>query len=133
MRNVLCVQGGNSGTAYWRMFNWWVAAQRTRKAGWHVLGWEKEQNNCHPWQFDIADPANHPFLFGRLFTAGLEADAIVFQRCETKHALSAFYAMKALPLATDPGASRSCPRSMMTSSMWHPTTPPPRALSREAT
>ncbi len=94
MRNVLCVQGGNSGTAYWRMFNWWVAAQRTRKAGWHVLGWEKEQNNCHPWQFDIADPANHPFLFGRLFTAGLEADAIVFQRCETKHALSAFYAMK---------------------------------------
>lgn len=48
----------------------------------------------HPWQIDIADTANQPFLFGKMFAAGRDADAIVFQRVETRHALAAFYAMK---------------------------------------
>lgn len=92
--NILFVMTGNSGTAYWRGYNWWVAAHRTRKAGFHVLGWQKEINNGHPWQWDIADTSNQPFLFGKMFAAGQEADAIVFQRVETRHALAAFYAMK---------------------------------------
>lgn len=93
-RNILFIMGGNSGTAYHRGFVWWVAAHRTRKCGFHVLGWEKEINGCSPWQYDIADAANHPFLFGRMFAAARDADAIVFQRVETRHALAAFYALK---------------------------------------
>lgn len=85
---------GNSGTSYWRFYNWWNAAYRTRKADFHVLGWEKECNEASPWQFDIADSAHQPFLFGKLFAAGTQADAIVFQRLESRHALAAFYAMR---------------------------------------
>ncbi len=48
----------------------------------------------HPWQMDIADTGNHPFLFGKMFAAAREADAVVFQRVETRHALAAFYALK---------------------------------------
>lgn len=86
--------GGNSGTAYWRGFNWWTAAHRTGKCGFHVLGWEKDCNTMAPWQIDIADASAQPFLFGKMFAAGQNADAIVFQRVETRHALAAFYAMK---------------------------------------
>lgn len=92
--NILWVMGGNSGTAYWRGFNFWQAAYRTKKCGFHVLGWEKEINGMSPWQMDIADTMNQPMLFGQLYAAGREADAIVFQRCETRHALAAFFAMK---------------------------------------
>jgi len=92
--NILWIVGSNSGTVYWRGFNFWVAAHRTRKVGFHCLGWEKDCNTMSPWQIDIADTANQPFLFGKLFAAGQQADAIVFQRIETRHALAAFYAMK---------------------------------------
>lgn len=86
--------GGNSGTAFWRGYNWWTAAYRTGKCGFHVLGWEKECNTMAPWQVDIADPKHQPMLFGRMFAAGQAADIIIFQRVETRHALAAFYAMK---------------------------------------
>lgn len=92
--NILFVMTLNSGTAYWRGYNFWVASHRTRKCGFHVLGWEKEIESMHPWQIDIADTANQPFLFGKMFAAAQNADAIVFQRVETRHALAAFYAMK---------------------------------------
>ncbi len=92
--NILMVMCGNSGTTYHRQFVWWVAGHRTRKANFHVLGWEKEINGGHPWQFDIADTNHQPFLFGKLFAAGRDADAIVFQRLESRPALAAFYAMR---------------------------------------
>ncbi len=93
-KNVLFIMCGNSGTCYWRGYNWWTAAHRTRKAGFHVLGWEKDLNSMHPWQIDIADTSNQPFLFGKMFAAAQQADVIVMQRVETRHALAAFYALK---------------------------------------
>lgn len=92
--NILFVVGSNSGTSFWRGYNFWEAAYRTRKCGFHCLGWEKEQNEMAPWQIDIADANHQPGLFGRMFAAGQQADVIVFQRIETRHALAAFYAMK---------------------------------------
>src|SRR5690349_19244068 len=92
--NILGIATTNSGTTWWRMTNFWVAASRTKKCGFHVLGWEKEINNCHPWQIDIAKPEFQAMMFAQLFAAGREADAIVMQRVETKYALSTFYALK---------------------------------------
>lgn len=88
---VMC---GNAGTAYWRMYNWWEAAHRTGKAAAHVLGWDKKEKGAAPWQYQIGDPQHQPRLFGMLYSAGQQADAIVFQRVETEQALTTFYAMR---------------------------------------
>jgi glycosyltransferase involved in cell wall biosynthesis len=88
---VMC---GNSGTAYWRFYNWWVAAHRTKKSWFHVLGWEKECNDISPWQLQIGDANHQAMLFGQLYAAAREADVIIFQRLETPAALTTFYAMR---------------------------------------
>jgi len=91
---ILAVMCSNSGTCYWRMMTWWEAAYRTRKAGWHVLGWEKDCNGHAVWQDDIVSEAHRYRLLGMLYTAAVQADAIVFQRTETEAALSAMHALK---------------------------------------
>lgn len=92
--NILLVQTSNAGTAYWRLYNYWVAAERTRKCGMHVLGWDKDEIGSAPWQYQISQTEHQPKLFGMLYQAGVQADAIVFQRVETHFALTAFYAMR---------------------------------------
>jgi glycosyltransferase involved in cell wall biosynthesis len=84
----------NAGVTYWRMYSWWIAAHRTQKAFVHVLGWDKDELEHAPWQFQIAEAEHQPKLFGMLYQAGAEADAIVFQRVSTDAALTCFYAMK---------------------------------------
>lgn len=96
MRNVraLMVMCQNSGTGFYRFFNFWQGAHRTGKAEFYVLGWEKNLNEMAPWQYQIEDAQHQPKLFSMLFNAGREADVIIFQRLETEAALTTFYAMK---------------------------------------
>jgi glycosyltransferase involved in cell wall biosynthesis len=53
---VLFIPTWSSGVTFYRMFNFWKAAHRTGLADFHVLWWQKDLNEPHPWQRDIHDP-----------------------------------------------------------------------------
>ena len=91
---VLMVVCGNSGTTYWRQFAWNEAADRTGKMLSHILGWEKDQNEMAPWQYQIRETEHQPRLFSQLFGAALSADVIIFARLETEWALTTMYALR---------------------------------------
>lgn len=76
------------------MFNFWTAFHRTGKAEAHVLGWEKEEHGHAAWQDQIGEVEHQPRLFGMLYSAGQQADVIVFGRVETDWALTTFYALR---------------------------------------
>jgi glycosyltransferase involved in cell wall biosynthesis len=60
----------------------------------HVLGWERDQQEMAPWQYQIGETEHQPRLFSQLYNACLEADVIVFQRLETEWALTTMYALR---------------------------------------
>ena len=45
-----------TGVVYWRMYNFINAAFRNLAFDGHLLWWQKNMNEVHPWQHDIADP-----------------------------------------------------------------------------
>jgi glycosyltransferase involved in cell wall biosynthesis len=91
---ILFVVCGNSGTAWWRMFNWHEAFNRTGSGLSHTLGWDKNELGMSPWQYQIGDTQHQPHLFGALYGACLQADVIIFQRLETEWALTTMYALR---------------------------------------
>ena len=92
--NVLFVMSSNSGTAYWRLYNWWVAGHRTGALNCHVLGWEKDLKEIAPWQYQIHLPEFSAQLTGQMNAAVRAADIVIFQYVHTEVALRTIYALK---------------------------------------
>lgn len=92
--NVLMIPTSNSGTIYWRLFNWWVAAHRTGVANFKVIGWQKDQTDLCPWQIDVAQEEYVPQIWGLMCAAAREADVIIFQYVHTEAALNLVYDVK---------------------------------------
>lgn len=91
---VLFISCSNAGVTYWRMFSWAEAMHRTKRAEAVVLGWDKHETDVAPWQFQIGMPQHQHKLFGMLYSAGVQADVIIFQRIESQWGLTTLYAMR---------------------------------------
>lgn len=91
---ILFVQTTNSGVAYWRLYNYSLAAWRNGIADSHVLWWQKNLTSCHPWEIEISDPQYTWRITKEMQDWVLQSDAIVFQMLHTKSALAAFRAIK---------------------------------------
>lgn len=67
----------NSGVTYWRMFLPVLAACRNRYFGAHLFRWMKDQNNNHPWQFQVENPAIRDGVLGEIEAGARSADILV--------------------------------------------------------
>lgn len=93
-RKVLFIQCSNSGVAYWRGYAFWIAAHRTNAADWHMLWWQKDLREIHPWQIDVADAVYAARIVKELEAYAITADAIICQMVHTPDALAMLEALK---------------------------------------
>ncbi len=78
----------NSGVTYWRMMNFVQAAHRNRIMPAHILWWQKDLNENHPWQFDITSPEYRARIFGELDYASRIANVVVMGMIHTPAGLN---------------------------------------------
>lgn len=92
--NVLMIPCTNSGVTYFRMFNFAQAAHRTGAADMHVLWWQKELSEWHPWQWECNQLVTRYTITGELDAWGQKADVIICQMVHTPAALELIRALK---------------------------------------
>jgi glycosyltransferase involved in cell wall biosynthesis len=97
---VLFIPTCNTGTSYWRQASFreaftrlGVEAQILWYSQWDKIE-EKERNNVHPWQSEIADPVYQARISGELEAYAQMADVIVLQYVSQIPALLTLYAFK---------------------------------------
>ena len=86
----------NSGVVYWRLYNFAKAMDKHRIAYQHMLWWQRDLNELHPWQIDIAKPEFRARIINELWDAVQKADVVVMQAVQTKEALDLFLSIKDL-------------------------------------
>lgn len=92
---VLMIPTGNSGVAYWRLYNPWVGFHRKSLADCRVLWWRKDITDAlHPWQVQVDDPLYMFRITEEMNAYAKTADVIVIQGVQTPAALALFYALK---------------------------------------
>lgn len=92
---VLMIPSGNSGVAYWRMYNPWVGLHRQDLADCRVLWWRKDiVDALHPWQLGLDDAMTMVRITQEMNAYARTADVIVIQGVQTPAALALFYALK---------------------------------------
>ena len=76
--NVLFVPTANSGVTFYRMTNFWTAADREGLANMRVLWWQKDQTEVHPWERDILNSDFQWRITKELQEYAMKADVIIF-------------------------------------------------------
>lgn len=96
MIRVLFVPTLSAGVSYWRMYNFREAMRRNKYAESQLLWWDKNLNESHPWQQEIADPMYNARIATELFAYVREADVVVFGAVQTQAALETIYTIRDL-------------------------------------
>lgn len=67
----------NSGVSFWRLWNFVNAAFRNRIMNAHMLWWQKDMTDIHPWQSDIVDNRYRARILGEVDYCARQADVVV--------------------------------------------------------
>jgi glycosyltransferase involved in cell wall biosynthesis len=92
--NVLFIPTSNSGIAYWRMYNFVRAMHRNHYCNAHLLWWQKNLHEIHPWQTRIMKNPDCHAILAEMDDWVAQADVVVMQICHTPHALAAIRAIR---------------------------------------
>jgi len=90
----LFVPSLNSGVTWWRMFNFVNAFHRNRIAPAHILWWNRNLTENHPWQEDITDPRYRARIFNELDAACRIADVAVMGMIHTPAGLNTMQSIR---------------------------------------
>lgn len=75
--NSLFIPTQVSGVTYWRMFNPCESALRTKTFDAHLLWWQKNLNEMHPWQAEISDVNYRDRIFNEMEIKVKQSDVVV--------------------------------------------------------
>src|SRR3990167_10226865 len=78
----------NSGVVYWRMYNFVNAGFRTETLDGHLLWWQKNLQEMHPWQIDLATNAYRARILGEVEACVRQADVVVIGMIHTGDGLN---------------------------------------------
>jgi len=84
----------NSGVTFWRMYNPVLAATRNNLFGAHLLWWQKDLIDNHPWQFDINDAKYRARIFGEMEAGARSCDVIVMGVIHTQAGLTTMQGLR---------------------------------------
>ena len=91
---VLFVPTTNAGVTYWRMLNYAAAAHRLGLGDLHLLWWQKDLTEAHPWENEIRDPQYCWRVTRELQEWALQSDAIVIQMLHTNDGMALLEALR---------------------------------------
>ena len=91
---VLMIPTTNAGVAFWRMFNFWVGAFRTRAMDVHMPFWKWDMPEANPWETMIAEPQYKSMITNELTTKVRQADVVVMQLAHFPDSLMTFAGIK---------------------------------------
>lgn len=91
---VLFIPTANSGTAYYRMWTWNLAAFRNRAFYAKCPFYESRRAETNDWEVNVSDPMYYGRIMAELDDAVRKADIIVIQMLHTIGSLNIFYSIK---------------------------------------
>jgi glycosyltransferase involved in cell wall biosynthesis len=76
----------NTGVTFWRMYNYVHAAIRNKTMPAHIVWWNKEVNDTHPWQIDVTNPEYKARILNEMHACARIANVVIMGAIQTEAA-----------------------------------------------